>query len=117
MLRLAAMITGSCVLLWILVASATSRAPDGNLSNNPFVYCAAAVNDDNPVKTFAGPAMPPYIIEGIRKAASLDAEAPEGWVVEGPIGAVWMGVFTPVLSGLISPVVRKLTLVGSRRVP
>ncbi|WP_444944008.1 hypothetical protein ACJJIK_01900 [Microbulbifer sp. ZKSA006] len=88
-------------LLWVGVSSisaALAEVSEGNLSSNPFVYCAAVVDDDNPVNNFADPAMPQEIVDGIRKAASLSAGAPEDWVAPygGEVCACFMGLTFPV---------------------
>ncbi|AWF81810.1 hypothetical protein BTJ40_13785 [Microbulbifer sp. A4B17] len=86
MLGVAALVVSIFLLLWILIVAAyseVSSAGGGKLSSNPFEYCAGVVNDDNPVKTFTGPAMPQPIVEGLRKSANLDAEIPEDWIARG----------------------------------
>ncbi|WP_444931415.1 hypothetical protein ACJJIF_06450 [Microbulbifer sp. SSSA002] len=70
-------------LLWVGVSStsaAFAEVSEGSLSSNPFVCCAAVVDDDNPVNNFADSAMPQEIVDGIRKTASLSAGALEDWV-------------------------------------
>ncbi|WP_445358136.1 hypothetical protein [Microbulbifer sp. ANSA005] len=86
MLKVAALVVSIFALLWILIVavnSEVSSAGGGKLSSNPFEYCATVLNDDNPVQRFAGQAMPKEIVDGIRRAANLGAEAPEDWIARG----------------------------------
>ncbi|WP_413662415.1 hypothetical protein ACG1BZ_14330 [Microbulbifer sp. CNSA002] len=65
------------------VNSIDKKVGEVSALTSPFDYCVAVVNDDNPVQRFAGQAMPKEIVDGIRRAVNLGAEAPEGWIAGG----------------------------------
>ncbi|WP_444936147.1 hypothetical protein ACJJIW_19665 [Microbulbifer sp. JMSA004] len=83
--------------------SEDKKVGEVSVLTSPFDYCAAVVNDDNPVQRFAGQAMPEEIVDGIRKAVNLGAEAPEDWIargtywrcMDGSVYACFVGVNLP----------------------
>ena len=61
---------------------------------DPFAYCAATGADDTPGRSYVGPATPPSIIDGLKKAAGLSADMPDSMIESGTIwrcmhGHVW----------------------------
>lgn len=53
------------------------------MDSDPFAYCAAIGNADKPGPPYAGPATPPAVLAGIRRAVGLSADAPNDWVANG----------------------------------
>jgi len=57
-------------------ATIVPTASGASTFTDPFAYCAAVVNVDQPDARFAGPKMPDVIANGLKKASGASADAP-----------------------------------------
>ena len=71
-----------CAVPWSLKAGG-DKAGGQDVATDPFAYCAAVMTADEPAAPYAGPAIPPKIVTGIRRAVGLAATAPEDWIARG----------------------------------
>lgn len=74
------------VLAVLLVASAScspSATPTPTTYTDPYAYCAAVVNMDQPDARYAGETLPEAIVKAIKVASGAAEDAPLDWFTRG----------------------------------
>jgi hypothetical protein len=87
------------------IPSVTST-PQKETYSDPFVYCQAAVNQDAPDKTYAGPKMPAEIVQALQKVYKAPTDTPaevynngSSWrCMDGKVYACFVGANLPCQS-------------------
>ncbi|MBM4429368.1 MAG: hypothetical protein FJ026_03345 [Chloroflexi bacterium] len=70
----------------VLIASAAcspSATPTPATYTDPFAYCAAVVNMDQPDSRYVGEALPEAIVKAIKTASGASEDAPDDWFARG----------------------------------
>ncbi len=82
-------VKSACCLTFLAAAlsavagGARAGGDDAAEEGDPFAYCAAVVTADRPGPPYDGPAVPPGVVEGLRRALNLAPDMPGDLIARG----------------------------------